>query len=162
MSACAMSAWMSEKPIARSGFSARIASTLALVKADTRGFSRRARAGRTVNPEMPTMRASSPSAYSTSVGSSVRQTIRVGNKGEGELHVPAIATAHLEERMRDLAERADAHRVHQHLEHVGVGDHGLPQALEHRRRPRGVARVEIGEALQLALLLVLGGPGQLD
>ena len=42
------------------------------------GFSRRARAGRTVKPEMPTMRASSPSAYRTSVGSSVRQTMRLG------------------------------------------------------------------------------------
>src|SRR5215813_9551723 len=37
----AMSAWMSEKPIARSGRSARIRSTFALVNADTRGFSRR-------------------------------------------------------------------------------------------------------------------------
>ena len=33
--------------------------TLALVKADTRGFSLRARGGRTVNPEMPTIRQSS-------------------------------------------------------------------------------------------------------
>ena len=73
-----MSACRSEKPMARSGFSARIWSILALVKADTRGFSCRARAGRTVKPEMPTMRASSPSAYSTSVGSSVRQTMRSG------------------------------------------------------------------------------------
>ena len=53
-------------------------SSFALVNAETLGFSRRARAGRTVNPEMPTMRSSSPSAYSTSVGSSVRHTIRCG------------------------------------------------------------------------------------
>ena len=78
ISACAMSACMSEKPIARSGSSARIRSTLALVNALTRGFSWRARGGRTVKPEMPTMRRSSPSAYSTSVGSSVRQTMRSG------------------------------------------------------------------------------------
>ena len=38
----------------------RMRSIFALVKADTRGFSRRARGGRTVNPEMPTMRRSSP------------------------------------------------------------------------------------------------------
>jgi hypothetical protein len=31
-----------------------------------------------VKPEIPTMRRSSPSAYSTSVGSSVRHTIRSG------------------------------------------------------------------------------------
>ena len=81
ISAWAMSACMSEKPIARSGCSARMRSSLALVKAETRGFSWRARAGRTVKPEMPTMRCSSPSAYSTSVGSSVRQTMRCGKAG---------------------------------------------------------------------------------
>jgi hypothetical protein len=58
----AMSAWMSEKPMARSGSSLRISPTFALVNAETLGFSRRARAGRTVKPEMPTMRASSPRA----------------------------------------------------------------------------------------------------
>ena len=50
----------------------------ALVKADTRGFSRRACGGRTVKPEMPTMRRSSPRRYRVSVVSSVRQTIRSG------------------------------------------------------------------------------------
>jgi hypothetical protein len=62
MSDCAMSAWMSEKPTTRSGSSRRISSTLALVNADTFGFSRRARGGRTVKPEMPTMRCSCPIA----------------------------------------------------------------------------------------------------
>src|SRR5579875_904982 len=38
----------------------------------------RARGGRTVKPEMPTMRSCSPSAYSTSQGSSVTQTLRSG------------------------------------------------------------------------------------
>src|SRR5690348_4627929 len=78
ISSRAISAWMSEKPIARSGSSLRISPIFALVKAETFGFSLRARGGRTVKPEMPTMRASSPSAYSTSVGSSVRQTMRRG------------------------------------------------------------------------------------
>ena len=48
----------------------------ALVKAETLGFSFRARGGLTVNPEMPTIRRSSPSAYSVSVVSSVMQTMR--------------------------------------------------------------------------------------
>src|SRR5687768_12402233 len=47
------------------------------------------------------------------------------------LHVASILPAHLEQRMGDLPERADAHRVHQDLEHVGVGDHRLAQALQH-------------------------------
>src|SRR5580692_5845106 len=78
ISAWAISAWISEKPTPKSGFKSRIRSTLALVKAETRGFSRRARAGRTVKPEMPTIRSSCPSAYRTSVGSSVRQMMRHG------------------------------------------------------------------------------------
>ena len=73
-----MSACRSENPSTRSGSSATIRSIFALVNAETRGFSLRARGGRTVKPEMPTMRASSPSRYSVSVVSSVRQTMRVG------------------------------------------------------------------------------------
>jgi len=48
------------------------------MNAETFGFSLRARGGRTVKPEMPTMRSSSPRRYSVSVVSSVRQTMRVG------------------------------------------------------------------------------------
>ena len=51
-----------EKPIARSGSSFKISPIFALVNAETFGFSLRARDGRTVKPEMPTMRRSSPSA----------------------------------------------------------------------------------------------------
>jgi hypothetical protein len=69
---------MSEKPTTKSGSRRTISSILALVNAETFGFSFRALAGRTVKPEIPTMRASSPRAYRTSVGSSVRQTIRWG------------------------------------------------------------------------------------
>src|SRR5690348_773567 len=82
-----MSAWMSEKPIAKSGFSFRISPILALVKAETFGFSFRARDGRTVKPLMPTMRSDSPSAYSTSVGSSVRQMIRRGPRIQYPMNV---------------------------------------------------------------------------
>ena len=71
-----MSACRSEKPSTRSGSSARIRSILAVRKAETLGFSRRARGGLTVKPEMPTMRRSSPIRYSVSVVSSVRQTMR--------------------------------------------------------------------------------------
>src|SRR5579875_455886 len=73
-----MSAWISENPIAKSGRSARMRSIFELVNAETLGFSFRARGGRTVKPEMPTMRSCSPSAYRTSVGSSVRETMRRG------------------------------------------------------------------------------------
>ena len=79
-SCAAMSACRSEKPRTRSGCSARMRSIFALVNAETRGFSLRARAGRTVKPEIPTMRRSSPSRYSVSVVSSVRQTIRCGKE----------------------------------------------------------------------------------
>ena len=48
ISAAAMSACMSENPKTQSGCNARILSILALVKALTRGFSARARGGRTV------------------------------------------------------------------------------------------------------------------
>src|SRR5579875_1635222 len=78
ISSRAISAWISENPIAKSGFNFRISPILALVNAETFGFSLRARGGRTVKPEMPTMRSCSPSAYSTSQGSSVKQTIRSG------------------------------------------------------------------------------------
>ena len=73
-----MSAWISENPITKSGSSLRISPIFAEVNALTFGFSRRAIAGRTVNPEIPTMRSCSPSRYSVSVGSSVRQTMRLG------------------------------------------------------------------------------------
>jgi len=56
-----MSACRSENPSTKSGFSSAIRSIFALVNADTRGFSLLARGGRTVKPEIPTMRASSPS-----------------------------------------------------------------------------------------------------
>ena len=57
---------------------ARILSILALMKAEILGFSLRAYGGRTVKPEMPTMRSCLPSKYNVSQVSSVRQTIRCG------------------------------------------------------------------------------------
>src|ERR1700716_4040437 len=48
------------------------------MKADTRGFSRRTCGGRHAAPATPTIRSCSPSRYSVSTVSSVRQTIRRG------------------------------------------------------------------------------------
>src|SRR5207248_3610207 len=129
-----MSAWMSEKPIARSGASATISSTLALVNAETFGFSRRACGGRTVKPEMPTMRRSSPSAYSTSVGSSVRQTMRSGYKAIGSgvaravplvLGAARLAVEHARHHEQQVGQPVEvlAHRVAHRLA-FGQIDHG--------------------------------------
>src|ERR1700730_4288736 len=78
MRSATMSAWRSEKVRTRSGFRARILSIFAEMNALTRGFSRRACGGRTTYPEIPTIRSCSPSRYSVSTVSSVRQTIRLG------------------------------------------------------------------------------------
>src|SRR5436853_1715249 len=63
----------------------------ALVNAETFGFSLRARGGRTVKPEIPTMRHSSPRRYRVSVVSSVRHTIRCANP-QPEVVIMAGAT----------------------------------------------------------------------
>ena len=81
------------------------------------------------------------------MGSSVRQTI---------LHIPAILAPDLEQCVGDLAQRAHAHRVHQHLEDVGVGDHRVAQPLQRRGRGVLVALMEIGEPRKLAFLLLRG------
>ena len=79
------------------------------------------------------------------------------------LHAAPVLPADLEQRVGDLAERADAHRVHQHLEHVAVVDHRLLQALQHRPalRRRGAAW-KSAQALQLRLLLLVGRARQLE
>ena len=56
---------------------------------------------------------------------------------------------HVEQRIGDLPKRAAAHCVHQHFEHVLIGDHGLLQALEHRAGLVLVARLEVAQALEL-------------
>src|SRR5574343_179321 len=71
-------------------------------------------------------------------------------------HVPPILAADFEQGAGDLAQRAHAHGVHQDLEHVPVVDHRLLESFEHGRRFLRVAHVELLQALQLALLLVLG------
>src|SRR5258706_3766436 len=77
-------------------------------------------------------------------------------------HAAAVLPAHFEQRMGDLPQRADTYRIHQHLEHVAVVDDRLLQPLQRRRGFARMQPMELGEALQLRLLLLLGGARQLD
>ena len=47
------------------------------------------------------------------------------------LHAAPVLPTHFKQRIRDLAQAAHLHGIHQHIEHIGVGDHGLLQALQH-------------------------------
>ena len=49
------------------------------------------------------------------------------------VHAAAVLASHFEQGVGDLPQRADAHGIHQHVEHVLVVDDGLLQALELRR-----------------------------
>lgn len=49
------------------------------------------------------------------------------------------------------------HCVHQHIEHVAVVDQGLLELVQHGRQLGGVPGVEVGQALELALLFFVGG-----
>src|SRR6185437_14900826 len=78
------------------------------------------------------------------------------------LHAAPILPSHVEQRVRDLTERTHAHRVHQLLEHVSVVDHHLLQSRKRGRRFVRMPRVEVGEALQLRLLLLVGRARELE
>src|SRR5688500_9107526 len=78
-----------------------------------------------------------------------------------ELHAAAVLAADLEQRVRDLPERADAHRVHQHLENVLIAYDCLAQALKHGAAFLVVLLVELAQARELRALLFLGGADQL-
>ena len=67
--------------------------------------------------------------------------------GAQNLHTPPILPPHLEQRIGDLPERGAAHRVHQHFEHVLIGDHRLLQAQEHGAGLVLVPRLEFAQAL---------------
>src|SRR5437867_3904534 len=69
--------WRSEKPSTRSGSSARILSSLNVVKPPTLAFSR-ASSGRRAVPGTPTTRSPAPSTCTISAVSVVRQTTRCG------------------------------------------------------------------------------------
>ena len=118
----------------------RISPIFALVNALTFGFSLRAAAGRTVKPLMPTMRSCSPSAYSVSVGSSVRQTMRDGAHHGYSIRfdqVPVVAAlvqvALVQAELRAVPE---LHRARHDAEPAPA------------RRPRHVAALEIGARLR--------------
>src|SRR4051794_25126795 len=82
--------------------------------------------------------------------------------GAGSLHVAAVLSADFEQGIGDLPQGTNAHGVHEDFEHVAVVNDGLLQALEHGRRLRRMAGVEIVQALQLALLFFFGGAGKLQ
>ena len=77
------------------------------------------------------------------------------------LHVPAVLTADLEERLRDLPQARHLDRLHQLLEDVAATARHVLQALERRRRLRGVLRLEGVEPRQAALLLLVRRAGDL-
>ena len=82
--------------------------------------------------------------------------------GRGVLHAAAVLAAHVVEGRGDLAEGAVLHRIDEHREHVAVLDDRLLELGQPLGRFVLVALVEVGEAGQLALLLVFAGAGQLD
>ena len=78
------------------------------------------------------------------------------------LHTPPILPPDLEQRIRDLPERAAAHRIDEHFEHVLIVDHRLLQAEEHGAGLVLVPRLEVAQAFQLALRFLFGRADQLD
>src|SRR5947209_9293363 len=104
-----------------------------------------------------------PMASNSSTRSPARGPMRaIISTAPAGLHAAPVLAAHPEERLRDLTERADAHRVHQHGEDVAVVDDRLLKALQQARRVGCVARMEVVEALELRFLLVLGRARELE
>jgi hypothetical protein len=71
-------------------------------------------------------------------------------------HVPSVAAADLEEGVGDLAEGAAADGVHEDGEQVVAGERRGPQPLQRRGALGRVALLEVTEARDLALLLLVG------
>ena len=71
-----------------------------------------------------------------------------------QLHTPPVLPPHLKQRMRDLPQRADPHRLHQHLEQIAPPmdvAHGIDALSRRNRRRRRVrAAGENPEALEVA------------
>src|SRR6185436_15943668 len=70
------------------------------------------------------------------------------------LHAAPVLPSHLEQRVRNLPERAAPYRVHQHFEDVFVHHHRPAQPLQQRRRLSGIARLERAQPLKLRALLL--------
>ena len=66
------------------------------------------------SPNFDIRRLSNPRATSATV----KRRIVARRKCDGSLHAAPVLAADLEQRAGDLPQRAHAHRVHQHLEHV--------------------------------------------
>src|SRR5256885_12035257 len=60
-------------------------------------------------------------------------------------HVTPVLPSHLEQRVRDLTQRSDPHRVHEDGEDVLVVDHGLPKPLKHGAGFLLVHLLELGD-----------------
>src|SRR3979490_1969131 len=75
-----------------------------------------------------------------------QSTIALWNPAPSDIYLPLHAApvlpAHLEERFRNLPERAQAHGLHQLGEDVAVLDHGALEPLERFRRLLGIARMK--------------------
>ena len=63
--------------------------------------------------------------------SDFRPTYALSRSTGTRSHIAPVLAADLKQRIGDLPQRADPHRVHQHLEHVVVLNHRLLQAFEH-------------------------------
>ena len=72
------------------------------------------------------------------------------------LHIAPVLPTHFKQRVGDLAQRAHAHRVHQHREHVAVVDHGLQQVLGRVREWPGDNRAHDAEDLRRCRIRVVG------
>src|SRR6266852_2274380 len=146
-----MSRWRSEKASTRSGSSARIFSSLNVVKPPTRAFSSAA-SGRRAVPGTPTTRAPAPSRKAISVVSAVRQTIRRGNSARLAPYIsnpsalPRVGLAPREAALGREVARARHRRLRlgQHL--AGAGG-AVPQHVDHHRRER-LGGAEIRERLR--------------
>ena len=77
-------------------------------------------------------------------------------------HAPPTLPADLVQGIGNLPQRAAAHRVHHHREHVLVADHRLPESRQAGLQLTGIASLEDDQAGELRLRLRPGRVRQLD
>src|SRR4051794_16868213 len=78
------------------------------------------------------------------------------------LHAAPVLTADFEQRIGDLPQRTNAHRIHELGEHVTTVDDRLPELRKSGRRLTRILRMKIAEAFQLRLLFLVGRASQFD
>ena len=114
---------------------------------------------------MSEVTAAIPSAASVQPCSAHRSRARVDRVERAApargADVAAVLAADLEERVADLPERAHPHGVHERVEDVAAAGRRRLQRRDRGRRLLAVAGVEVGEPVELRLLLGLGGPREL-